>query len=42
MKSLNYQFYDKADATAMVARILTPPNDRERLAWPDKYRPALS
>ncbi|MGI9594591.1 MAG: 4-hydroxyphenylacetate 3-hydroxylase C-terminal domain-containing protein, partial [Acidimicrobiales bacterium] len=39
MKSMNYQFYDKDDATAMVARILTPPHDRERLSWPDHYRP---
>lgn len=42
MKSLNYQFYDKDEATAMVARILTPPADRERLAWPDQYRPGRS
>ncbi len=40
MKGLNYQVYDKAEAAAMVARILTPPRDQERLAWPDKYRPA--
>ncbi len=38
MKGLNYMFYDKTEATEMVARILTPPRDRERLAWPDKYR----
>ncbi|MDH3684225.1 MAG: hypothetical protein OEV40_30255, partial [Acidimicrobiia bacterium] len=30
MKGLNYQFYDKTEATEMVARILTPPNGRER------------
>ena len=40
MKSLNYMFYDKAEASALVARILTPPNGRERLAWGDRYRPA--
>jgi 4-hydroxyphenylacetate 3-monooxygenase len=39
MKSISYQFYDKTEAAALVARILTPPNDRERLAWPDHYRP---
>ncbi len=39
MKSMNYQFYDKDEAAAMVARILTPPNDRERLAWPARFRP---
>jgi 4-hydroxyphenylacetate 3-monooxygenase len=39
MKALNYQFYDKTEAAELVARILTPPKDRERLAWPDKYRP---
>lgn len=42
MKGLNYQFYDKDEATAIVARILTPPDGNERLAWPDKYRPAGS
>jgi 4-hydroxyphenylacetate 3-monooxygenase len=40
MKSLNYQFYDKSEATAIVARLLTPPQGRERLAWPEKYRPS--
>jgi 4-hydroxyphenylacetate 3-monooxygenase len=40
MKSLNYQFYDKSEAAAIVARLLTPPQGRERLAWPDKYRPS--
>ncbi len=39
MKSMNYQFYDKEEATAMVARLLTPPQDRQRLRWPDRYRP---
>ena len=39
MKSMNYQFYDKTEAAALVARILTPPSGRERLAWPDQYRP---
>jgi 4-hydroxyphenylacetate 3-monooxygenase len=41
MKSLNYQFYDKQEAVDLVARILQPPNDRERLAWPDRYRPTV-
>jgi hypothetical protein len=40
MKSLNYQFYDKSEATAIVDRLLTPPQGRERLAWPEKYRPS--
>ncbi|MGB5760584.1 MAG: hypothetical protein WBM50_26965 [Acidimicrobiales bacterium] len=40
MKSINYEFHDKTEATAMVARILTPPHDRERLAWPEQYRPS--
>jgi probable F420-dependent oxidoreductase len=30
MKSLGYQFYDKADATRMVARILQPPQGPKR------------
>jgi len=34
MKALNYQFYDKAAATQMVAHILTPPAGRQRLPWP--------
>ena len=42
MKSLNYMFYDKTHATQIVARLLTPPNGRERLAWPDQYRPGTS
>ncbi|MGI9612732.1 MAG: 4-hydroxyphenylacetate 3-hydroxylase family protein [Acidimicrobiales bacterium] len=40
MKGINYQFYDKDEATAMVARILTPPSEQERLAWPERFRPA--
>ena len=40
MKGLSYQMYDKTEATELVARILTPPDGRERLAWPDRYRPA--
>ena len=39
MKALNYQFYDKDEATKIVARILQPPSGRERLAWPDQFRP---
>jgi len=39
MKSLNYQFYDKDEATKIVARLLQPPSGRERLAWPDQFRP---
>ena len=39
MKSLGYMFYDKSEATEIVARLLQPPRDRERLIWPDKYRP---
>jgi hypothetical protein len=35
-------FYDKTDATQIVARLLTPPDGRERLAWPDKYRPTTA
>lgn len=42
MKGINYQFYDKTEAAEMVARILTPPRDRERLAWPEHFRPATS
>ncbi|MGF1595502.1 MAG: 4-hydroxyphenylacetate 3-hydroxylase family protein [Acidimicrobiales bacterium] len=42
MKGLNYQFYDKTEAAAMVARILQPPTDRERLTWPDRYRPVVA
>ncbi len=42
MKGLNYQFYDCDEAVALVARILTPPTDRERLAWPENYRPAVA
>ena len=40
MKSLGYQFYDKTEATELVARILRPPQGRERLAWPERYRSA--
>jgi len=40
MKSLNYQFYDKDEAVQLVTRILQPPDGRQRLAWPEKYRPA--
>ena len=40
MKGVNYQAYDKEEATKIVARLLTPPAGRERLAWPDHYRPA--
>jgi 4-hydroxyphenylacetate 3-monooxygenase len=35
MKSLNYQFYDKSAAVELVARILRPPEGRQRLATPD-------
>ncbi len=38
MKGRNYLSYDKDEATAMVARILTPPSGRERLAWPDRFQ----
>jgi 4-hydroxyphenylacetate 3-monooxygenase len=40
MKAMNYEFYDKSEATAMVARILTPPSGPERLAWPEQFRPS--
>jgi 4-hydroxyphenylacetate 3-monooxygenase len=39
MKSLNYTFYDKDEATKIVARLLQPPSGRERLAWPEQFRP---
>ena len=38
MKSINYLMYDKTEATELVARILTPPQDGERLALPDHLR----
>lgn len=34
MKSLNYQFYDKKQATDMVARLLTPPKGKQRFPLP--------
>jgi len=34
MKGINYQMYDKADAVDLVARILQPPQDAQRVAWP--------
>ncbi len=40
MKALNYMTYDKDEAVAVVNRLLQAPNGSERLAWPDKYRPA--
>lgn len=35
MKAANYQFYDKTEATELVARMLKPPQGPERLAWPE-------
>lgn len=42
MKAMNYMGYSKDEATQIVARILTPPNDRERLAWPERFRPGVT
>ena len=42
MKGLNYQFYDKTEATAIVARLLTPPDGTERLSWPEQFRPTAA
>ena len=38
MKSINYMMYDKTEATELVARILTPPQDRDRVAPPTSFR----
>ncbi len=35
MKALSYQGYDLDEATAMVARILQPPEGPERVRWPE-------
>jgi 4-hydroxyphenylacetate 3-monooxygenase len=42
MKALSYQFYDKTEAAAIVARLLTPPKGNERLAWPDTFGPGAA
>jgi 4-hydroxyphenylacetate 3-monooxygenase len=39
MKALNYLSVDKDDAVRIVHRLLQPPDGRERLAWPDQFRP---
>jgi len=38
MKALNYAAYDKAEATQLVANILTPPRGRTRLGLPDRFQ----
>lgn len=40
MKSINYMMYDKTEATELVARILTPPQGRERIAPPSFGEPS--
>ena len=38
-KARTYLFYDKTEAAQLVSNILQAPDGRERLRWPDRFRP---